>query len=318
MGGIVVIHQAAPPELAFLCRVACLRRIHRGNARRPRRNAASSAFPAPLPHTVVIVSIALVITSGATSFALSRVVRDYALRMRWIDHPNERSSHDSPTPRGGGLAIIVAAVGALIIGALTGVVNARDAVVLGVGAAVLGTVGWLDDIKTLSVALRFGVQAAIALMVVIVVGGLSSLRLGTTTIHLGLAGYLLATVGIVWSINLFNFVDGIDGFAASQAALIFAAAAILFLARGEHSMGLVAAVFGAASAGFLKLNWPPAEIFMGDVGSVSIGFLLATMSIMSENRGSVPLLTFAILGALPIADATVTLVRRLARGNKPV
>src|SRR5207302_1954938 len=105
-----------------------------------------------------------------------------------------------------------------------------------------------------------------------------ALRAGAATIPLGVAGYGLAVLGIVWSINLFNFMDGIDGLAGSQATLIFGSAAALLLARGDRSLAALALVLSAATLGFLPWNWPPARIFMGDVGSGALGYLIAGLA----------------------------------------
>jgi len=111
--------------------------------------------------------------------------------------------------------------------------------------------------------------------------------------------------------------DGIDGLAGSQAVLIFGAIAILSIAGGAQGLAPIAAVTASASLGFLLWNWPPARIFLGDVGSGALGYLIAALAIASENAGGLPVLAFAILGSVFLVDATVTLVRRLARGHGP-
>jgi Fuc2NAc and GlcNAc transferase len=112
--------------------------------------------------------------------------------------------------------------------------------------------------------------------------------------------------------------DGIDGFAGSQAVIIFATVALLSMYTGNKSIGNVAAIFAAASVGFLIWNWPPAKIFLGDVGSGGIGYLVCGLAIASENQKSVPLFVFAILGLVFIADSTATLIRRFRRGSRTI
>ena len=126
----------------------------------------------------------------------------------------------------------------------------------------------------------------------------------------------MSAIGIVWSINLFNFMDGIDGLAGSQSVLIFATGAMLLGGRGNYSLGAISAILAAASAGFLPWNWPAAKIFLGDVGSGAIGYAIAFIAIASENASSVPLVVFAIVGGLFVLDATVTLTRRFVRGSR--
>ena len=254
--------------------------------------------------------------SAAISLALTPVVRAYALRNEVLDEPNERSSHTVPTPRGGGLAIITAVIVTTGVAVMMGIGDARLALALAGGMLGLGIVGWIDDTRGVSARFRLAAHFAIALWAMYLVGGMPGLRLGNVSLGVGGAGYILGAVGIVWCINLFNFMDGIDGLAGSQAALIFGVAAALLLLTGDRSLVAMAAIIGGASAGFLVWNWPPARIFMGDAGSGSLGYALAVLALASENRGSVPLIAFAILGGVFISDATVTLIRRARRGDR--
>jgi Fuc2NAc and GlcNAc transferase len=255
--------------------------------------------------------------SGLLSLALTAWVRAYALSHAVLDRPNERSSHSVPTPRGGGLAILIASGITSAIAVAMGLATAHDSLTLGAGMVTIGVVGWLDDTRPLRARTRLLVHLIVAAWTVWNFGGLPSIRFGALSIPLGPAGYVVATLGIVWSINLFNFMDGIDGLAGSQAALIFGTAAWLLVIHGEHSIGNIAALVAAASLGFLAWNWPPAKIFLGDAGSGALGYLAAGIAVASENRRSVPLVAFAIIGGVFVLDATVTLVRRISRGEQP-
>lgn len=260
----------------------------------------------------------LALVAGAASTALTGMVRAFAIRHQLLDTPNERSSHTTPTPHGGGLAVLVASILGMGIGVATNIVDAREAITLGAGMLALGTVGWIDDTKGSLPGIRLAVQIVVACFTLYMLGGLPEIRLGTNTYVIGPTGYVLGVLGIVWSINLYNFMDGIDGFAGSQAVIIFGTVSILSLYRGNPSTAAVAAILAAACVGFLIWNWPPAKIFLGDVGSGSIGYLVCGLAISSENHRSVPLFVFAILGAVFIADATVTLVRRVRRGVRTI
>lgn len=264
-----------------------------------------------------MLTFALVVATGILSLILTGRVRAYALRNDVLDHPNERSSHSAPTPRGGGLAVLVAALLALGAGVLLRRIDLLHATALAPGMCLLGIVGWLDDHGGLSARLRLAAHVLAAMSCLAVLGGLPELQLGNASVHLDIAGSVLATIGLVWSINLFNFMDGIDGIAGSQAVLIFAIAGALFLFRGDGSLGAVSLAFAAASAGFLYWNWPPARIFMGDVASGALGFMIAALAVAGEARHSVPLMAFVLLDGVFIADATVTLIRRLIRGARP-
>lgn len=260
---------------------------------------------------------ALSVLSAALSIALTGQVRALAVRRGLMDNPNDRSSHTAPTPRGGGIAIIAASAIGMTTAALTGLSQARDAFTLIAGIVAIGAVGWLDDARGVKPRLRLAVHLAVAAATVAALGGMPALSLGIADVPLGLFGYALAAIGIVWSINLFNFMDGIDGLGGSQAVLIFGAGAVLLFLDGDVSLGALALLLAAASAGFLVWNWPPAKIFLGDVGSGAIGYAVATIAVISENHHSIPILGFAILGGVFILDATVTLVRRLLRGYGP-
>jgi Fuc2NAc and GlcNAc transferase len=146
-------------------------------------------------------------------------------------------------------------------------------------------------------------------------GGLPPLRVGDQLIELGLPGDVLGVLGIVWTLNLFNFMDGIDGIAASESAFICVVAAAIMGSTGALSSELVATVLlGAASLGFLWWNWPRARIFMGDAGSGFLGFGVAALAIAHARHEPVALFVWTILGATFIADSGVTLLRRLLRG----
>ena len=265
---------------------------------------------------MTIVAI-LALISGVVSYLLTALVRQYALRNDVLDHPNERSSHTAPTPRGGGMAVLAALFLSLVVGTAADAITARDAWTLGLGTLVVGLVGWLDDHGGLRPSTRFAAHVAAGIWTLSMFGGLPSLVVGDSSVSLGIAGFVLGVVGVVWSINLFNFMDGIDGLAGSQALLIFGAASVLLFVRGDRSLGTIALTLATASLGFLAWNWPPARIFMGDAGSGALGYLIAGITIGSENRHAVPGIVFGILSGVFIADATVTLLRRLARGNRP-
>lgn len=259
----------------------------------------------------------IIALSLALSAALTAVVRRYALRRGVLDLPNARSSHSAPTPRGAGLAIVVSSAVGLSLLAASGITDVETTLVIGGGMFVIACVGWLDDHASVRPRVRLAVHTAVATLTIAALGGLPTVRIGANSLHLGLAGAFVAVLGIVWSINLFNFMDGIDGLAGSEATLVFCGAALLLALRGDAPLAAIAAVLGAASAGFLWWNWPPARIFLGDVGSGALGYAIATVGVVAEHHGSVPLLAVAIMYGAFIGDATVTLARRIARGRRP-
>jgi Fuc2NAc and GlcNAc transferase len=265
-----------------------------------------------------LVGLAVLAASAfVCSLSMTAAVRRYALHRRVIDTPNDRSSHTIPTPRGGGAAIVGTMLLTGMFGAGMGWIAWAHFIPLALGMVAIAAVGWLDDTAGLRPVVRLAAQFSIALWTVIMLHGLPAVRTGLGDVSLGPVGYILAMLGIMWSINLFNFMDGIDGLAGSQSCLIFGIGGVLLIAAGSTSLGVLSLLVAASSLGFLVWNWPPAKIFLGDVGSTAMGYMLAGLAIASENTRGVPLLVFAILGGVLIVDATVTLARRVSRGHHP-
>lgn len=257
--------------------------------------------------------VAVGLAALMASLVMTALLRRLALAHGVLDVPNQRSSHDAPTPRGGGAAIVVATTGALLALAWIGTIRVELLLALAVGGAAVALVGFMDDRRRLRVSVRFAVHVAAALWALGWLGGLAPLRLGGYTVNFGWSGYVLGVLGIVWVLNLFNFMDGIDGIAGSEATFVAWAGAAL--AAGASS-GSAALVFGAACVGFLRWNWPPARIFMGDVGSGYLGYVVAVLALASMHDSAVAIWVWLILGGVFFVDATVTLLRRLSRGQR--
>jgi UDP-N-acetylmuramyl pentapeptide phosphotransferase/UDP-N-acetylglucosamine-1-phosphate transferase len=248
--------------------------------------------------------------------ALSWLATRHVLRLlehrAILDRPNARSSHDRPTPRGGGLAIMAVLLPSWMLLAPAGADDTHPLAVA-LGAALLAFLSWRDDVGGLPAALRLAVQA------LIVAGGLFALPAGA--VFQGLLPHPLdrALAGLLWLwfVNLFNFMDGIDGIAGSEAAMIAIGVALVALAApvaGVAGLALLGCATAAAALGFLWWNWHPARLFMGDVGSVPLGYLLGWLLLALAARGLwAPAL---ILPLYFLADASWTLLRRLARGAR--
>jgi len=263
----------------------------------------------------MVQRIVFLAAAAILSWLLASRVRLYALD-KLLDIPNERSSHSRPTPRGGGLAIAVTAIGGVIIAAMLRWIDWNLALALSGGAAMIATVGWVDDHRSLSALTRFAVQFLSAGWAMYWLGGLPSLIVGSSSIPLGFLGTILGVIGIVWAINLYNFVDGIDGLAAGEAVTTGVIGGLILLGMGQLGLAMISLLIAAAAGGFLPLNWAPAKLFMGDVGSGMLGYLFAVLAIASENAGAVPLLIWVLLLGAFVFDATVTLCRRIMHGEK--
>jgi UDP-N-acetylmuramyl pentapeptide phosphotransferase/UDP-N-acetylglucosamine-1-phosphate transferase len=215
-----------------------------------------------------------------------------------VDLPNNRSLHSVPVPRSGGVGILA--------GIAAGWTGAMPPSLWLAALCVLAAVSLIDDHRPLSAAVRLAVQLLAALAVVACSAWPAT----------GLVFAALAVLYIVWMINLYNFMDGANGLAGGMALFGFAAYACAATLAGYPDLGLWAACVAGAAAGFLHFNFDPARVFMGDVGSVPLGFLAAVLGLEGIGRGAWPL-WFPILVFLPfVADATVTLIKRGLRGEK--
>lgn len=250
------------------------------------------------------------------SLVLTMFLKRIAGATGLLDVPNDRSSHTIPTPRGGGVAIVISSLAAMALLAKGDAIPLNLFVALSGGGVAVAMIGFLDDRSGVPAWVRLLVHFVAAAWAVVWVGRVDALSVGGEIIHLGALGYALSTIVIVWFLNIFNFMDGIDGIAASEA--IFICGGVLLLSRyldGASAISAVASVVAAASAGFLIWNWPPAKIFMGDVGSGYLGYVIAVVGLSGASHSpSGPWLPLVLAGTF-VADSTVTLVRRFFRGE---
>ncbi len=257
----------------------------------------------------------LFLGASGTTGVLTGVVRKYTIAQAMIDRPVERSSHSVPTPRGGGLAITLVLLATIAgVWIFAGISNKVFAA-LGGGTLVIAWIGWLDDRRGTPPIVRAGVHAAAAVWAVAWLGGFPKVCLGGSAVDLGILGSLLAVVGLMWSTNLYNFMDGIDGIAGVQGMCVGFFGGILLLLAGQWGLAAVTIAISGSCAGFLYWNRTPARIFMGDVGSCSLGYVFGAMAVASENLGAVPVVYWAVLAAVFVFDATVTLTFRLIAGH---
>jgi Fuc2NAc and GlcNAc transferase len=244
-------------------------------------------------------------------------VRRAALARGILDSPNERSSHVRPTPRGGGISIVAVSLAGMIALLAFDWIETRLFYALAGGGVAVALVGYLDDRGRIGIAWRLAAHFVAAIWATAWLGGVTEIHWGENVIRLGYLGTMLAVLGIVWALNLFNFMDGIDGIAASQATFMAGAGATFaWLAGLSSSTPAAGLVLSAASLGFLAWNWPPARIFMGDVGSGYLGFALAVIGLAAIRERAVMLPVWLILGGVFVIDSTTTLLRRLARRER--
>ena len=255
-----------------------------------------------------MISILFIALSGfAAAFAVTGVIRRFCVARGMMDIPSERSLHVDAVPRGGGMGFVVAFL--LLSGALAGTRMVPMTAVIGIGAGglFLASVGWLDDWHPLTRTSR--------IIAHFVAAGCSLAWLGWPLDFgaFGWFGRLLELVAIVWFSNLYNFMDGIDGLAAVEAASAAAGLGFLLLLSGSAGAAAWCIALAACAAGFLPWNWPPAKIFMGDCGSVFLGFTLSMILLVVSREDGRLFWPGTILLAVFVVDATVTLLGRIAR-----
>ncbi len=258
--------------------------------------------------------ISTFLLSALLSWWLTSQVRKYALKKGLMDIPNARSLHDVPTPRGGGLSIVIV----LLISIILTIPVAESSILLlvttGLTVMAFALLGWQDDKHDLSAAGRFLIQLVIASL-------FSAWLLLDETDNPSLsfvwvAAFLISVLWIVWMANLYNFMDGIDGLSAAEALILGTVTSLWFYQAGSVSLALTCLSVAGAALGFLYWNWSPAKIFMGDVGSLALGAFFAIIALIGSNFLDIPLLAFLILYGVFLMDSSVTLLFRVFKGEK--
>ncbi|AZP73105.1 glycosyltransferase family 4 protein [Pseudomonas poae] len=250
------------------------------------------------------------------SYLLTALLRRYALAHSMIDIPIARSSHSVPTPRGGGVAIVVSFLLALSLFGWAQEVPFQTLMGAGGAGALIAIIGFMDDHGHIAARWRLLGHFAASAWALYWLGGLPVLVLFGASVNPGWPGGVLAAFYLVWMLNLYNFMDGIDGIASIEAICACLGMCLLYVLSGHTSLVLLPLVLAMAVAGFLCWNFPPARIFMGDAGSGFLGIILGIFSIQAAWASSQLLWAWLILLGVFIVDATFTLVRRLVRGDK--
>ena len=245
---------------------------------------------------------------GLFSFLLTFLMRIIAIRFNFFDIPNKRSSHITPIPSGGGLAIVITWYIGISILFYLKMIDANLFYAL-ISGSIIAIVSLLDDLIRVKPIIRLFIHFFTVIIAFIFLEGLRPLIIPSIEMNYNFITYPLAILGMVWFINLFNFMDGIDGFASVEAIII---ALIMFVFSGN----IINVVLLACIAGFLFWNWPKAKIFLGDVGSTQLGFILVVLGIYFHNTYKFSILNWIMLSSPFWFDATYTLIRRWRNNEK--
>lgn len=249
-----------------------------------------------------MIYLLYIVVLGVLSFFTTYLIKKFAFRIKMIAFPNERSLHDVPTPQGGGIAIVITWYIGISIFYFNGIIDKTLYLSL-LSGFLLAVVSLLDDLIGLKPVIRLIFHFITAILAFYFLHGLRPLIMPELEINYQYIIYPLAVIGMVWFINLFNFMDGIDGFASVEAIFI---SAVLFV----FSWNLSTVLLIVCVTGFLYWNWPKARIFMGDVGSTQLGFILVVFGIYFHNTKEFSILNWIMLSSPFWFDATLTLFRR--------
>lgn len=258
-----------------------------------------------------LLLVILILSWTSTAFLLR-----YAVANKVVDIPNERSSHSIPTPRGGGIAIVITFALALPLLSLMNLINLNELCGLFGAGILVAAIGFVDDHGHIAARWRLFWHFIAAFWALYWLDGLAPLKFFDVSIDLGWLGTFLATVYLVWMLNLYNFMDGIDGLASVEAITVCFGLCLVYWCCGYVDLIWAPITLAVAVMGFLCWNYPPAKIFMGDAGSGFLGISLAVLTLNSAWRAPELLWSGVILLGVFIVDSTWTLCCRLLRGEK--
>ncbi|QZD69681.1 glycosyltransferase family 4 protein [Pseudomonas sp. 3-2] len=250
------------------------------------------------------------------SFALTAGLRRYALARSMLDVPNDRSSHAVPTPRGGGVSIVVTFLSGLVAIWSAGLIDSGFFLGAAGAGALVAVIGFMDDHGHIAARWRLLGHFAAAAWVLWWTGGLAPVEVFGMTLDPGWVSNVFALFYLVWMLNLYNFMDGIDGLASVEAISVCGSACLLYWITGHEGFIWAPLLLAMSVLGFLVWNFPPAKIFMGDAGSGFLGIILGVLALQAASLNPDLLWAWLILPGVFIVDATFTLLRRLLRGEK--
>lgn len=262
------------------------------------------------------IFLALMVVVFLFSLFLTNVLRKLAISNNVLDIPNSRSSHITPTPRGGGLAFVIGFL-FLLPGILFFNLSDKNTIYsLFFAGLLIAGIGLYDDFKYISVKKRMFIHLSAALMVLYFMHGMPDFEILTYQIHTGFFANILGVFYLVWLTNLYNFMDGIDAIAGVETLCTCIGISTVYLLTSNHALLYLPLTLAASVAGFLYWNKPPAKIFMGDVGSGFLGLILGILSLQATKIDKNFLWSWLILLGVFIIDASFTLCFRLFKGEK--
>ncbi|MCK4494246.1 MAG: glycosyltransferase family 4 protein [Methylococcales bacterium] len=262
--------------------------------------------------------VLFLLLAGLSCCGLTYWIYHYSLTRKLLDIPNNRSSHSIPTPRGGGVSVVVVFLITLLslhyFNFILLEYTLRITLVL--SSLLIAGVGFWDDFHAISARWRFSIHLLAILLITLSLPQLPVLVLFNLSLNVPIFTTIFYTLALAWLLNLYNFMDGIDGLASIEAISVCLGAVLLLLIQGEFNWSLIIGLLASCLSGFLIWNWPHAKIFMGDACSGFLGFILGFFALLTALEGWINLWSWMILLAFFIADATVTLLDRFLKGEQ--
>jgi Fuc2NAc and GlcNAc transferase len=255
-------------------------------------------------------STVLLATAFGSTLTATRWYEGFATRCGIVAHPNFRTLHEKPTPRGGGIVFALICLCTVGILALRGIIAPELGLALLAGGAGATAVGFLDDVRNLSAATKLAAQGVLAIAALLSADFRPLFHVAGVPLPVEL---VLSWFALVWLMNVYNFIDGIDGMAASN-AIFLSAAAILVLALGagpDLAIPLLFAVIAASTLAFLIRNRPPARVFMGDSGSLFLGYVFGVLIARTVTNGQITIWVWLIVLGYLLGDTTTTTLVRI-------
>ena len=261
------------------------------------------------------MSISFFLIFFVLAFGFTYFMRAYALKKNIIDNPNERSSHSTPTPRGGGVAVVCSYLLALAVLIYSQQLTLHIGLTLMAAGFVIALLGFLDDHGHINSMLRLAIHFLVAIGVVISLGGFAEVTV-FNGVQLGFIANIIAVLFLVWLLNLYNFMDGINGIASVEAITTTVSMAILYYVFNLSLNSDLLWLLAACVSGFLLWNFPKAKIFMGDACSGFLGLTLGILALIALKENLALFCAWIICLGVFVVDATYTLIKRVLSGYK--
>ena len=264
--------------------------------------------------TSLLIISSIIALMGTVFF--TGVYRNAAIKQGIVDTPNQRSSHTQPTPTGGGVIAVIFIMGLWVVAYFAGLITLKEKIALILPGALIAIVGFLDDRQHLAKRWRFGAQIVAVITVIALLYPLPELPIwGDVTLNLNQWPLPFLALAMVWLINLYNFMDGIDGLAGAEAVTVLGGIALMLMLVGNTQLALLLAITAIPMLGFLIWNWPPANIFMGDACSTFLGLSFGTLALITSKDAQITPWIWVIMLSAFWVDATYTLVVRMVTGQ---